>query len=257
MSYVQSLYAIVEKQAIAKNTFKFSILCPEIVKEAKAGQFVHIKVKGFTLRRPISICEIDRAKGILTIVFEARGEGTAELSKLNVGELMDILGPLGNGFELLDHNKKAIVIGGGIGVPPMLQTAKHYGKNAKAIIGFRSSDICILEQDFIKNEIETFVATDDGSKGRKGFVTDILKDILLQEKPDIIYACGPKPMLKAIAELAMQNQIRCQVSLEERMACGVGACLGCACKTKRADGTEHHAHVCKNGPVFNAEEVVF
>lgn len=257
MSYLQGIYPVLQKESIARNTFKYILCCPEVAALSKAGQFVHIKAEGFSLRRPLSICEIDREKGTLTIVFEIRGKGTAKLAEINQGGTMDLLGPLGNGFALLAPDKKAVVIGGGIGVPPMLETARHYGKNAAALLGFRSADVCILERDFKKYGIETHIATDDGTKGQKGLVTDILKDLLQKEKPDILYACGPKPMLKTVAELAKQYPVRCQVSLEERMACGVGACLGCACKIIGADGQEHHKHVCKDGPVFEAEEVAF
>lgn len=255
MSYVQGVYPIISKTTLAKGIFDYEILCPEITKNAKAGQFVNIRAKDHTLRRPISICEINKEKGLLRIVFEVRGSGTYEISKLNVGETMDIMGPLGNGtFDLLEKEKKAIVIGGGIGVPPMFEIAKHYGENAKAIIGFRSADACILEKDFVKTGAKVLLSTDDGTKGIHGFVTNVLKDELQKEKPDIIYACGPKPMLKAITEITKANNIRCQVSMEERMGCGIGACLVCACKIAAENG-DVYKHVCKDGPVFEAEEV--
>ncbi len=256
MTYKQGLYPIIKKEAIAKGIFDYTLHCPEVADLAEAGQFVHIRAKGFTLRRPISICEIDRKNGTLRLVFEVRGEGTEEISKLNVGELMDLLAPLGKGFTLLSHDKKAVVIGGGIGVPPMLETASHYGKNTTAIIGFRSADAVILSEDFNKTCGEVHITTDDGTKGAKGFVTDVLAEQLKGEKPDIVYACGPTPMLKAVAKLCEQNGVRCQVSLEERMGCGVGACLVCACKVARENG-ETYKHVCKDGPVFEGSEVIF
>ena len=257
MSYVQGLYPIVGKKSIAKGMYDFTIYCPEIVNQAKAGQFVNILVDGHTLRRPISICGIDKEKGNLRIVFEVRGSGTEEMAKLNVGGMMDVMGPLGShGFDLLDKSKKAIAIGGGIGTPPMLEVCKHYGENAKAILGFRSADACILEKDFADTGAKVLLTTDDGTKVRKGFVTDVLLEELEKETPDIIYACGPMPMLKALSKIADEKGIRCQVSLEERMGCGIGACLVCACKIKVGDG-ETYKHVCKDGPVFESKEVRF
>ena len=176
MAYQQGLYPIMEKTAIAKNTYRFVILAPETAKEAKPGQFVHLKCEGSFLRRPISICEIDREKGTLCIVMEVRGEGTESLSRLNAGDSMDMLAPLGNGFTVLKPQKKAVVIGGGIGVPPMLEIAKQY-QHPLAIMGFRSSSAVILEQDF-KRYAETIICTDDGSYGRKGLVSDVLLDYL-------------------------------------------------------------------------------
>ncbi len=253
----QGRYQVVKKTALAKEIYEMVILCPQIAQLAQAGQFVHVKAPSFTLRRPISICEIDRAKGTLRIVFEVRGDGTAEIAQIPQGGWIDLMGPLGHGFQLLEQGKKAIVVGGGIGVPPMLETAAHYGENAVAIIGFRSASAVILEEDFQKAGCTVDLCTDDGTRGRKGFVTEALKARLQQEKPDIIYACGPMVMLKGVAALAKEYGVRCQVSLEERMGCGIGACLVCACKTKKPDGEESYSHVCKNGPVFEAEEVVF
>lgn len=253
----QGSYQVVKKTALAKEIYEMAIHCPDIASKTQAGQFVHVKAPGFTLRRPISVCEIDMAAGNLRIVFQVRGDGTAQIAQIPQGGLIDIMGPLGHGFALLPKGKTAIVVGGGIGVPPMLQTAAHYGKDATAIIGFRSASAVILEEDFDKAGCVVEVCTDDGTKGRKGFVTQALKAQLEERKPDIIYACGPMVMLKGVAALAKEYGVRCQVSLEERMGCGIGACLVCACKTKRADGGEGYSHVCKNGPVFEAEEVVF
>ena len=168
--------------------------------------------------------------------------------------MMDIMGPLGHGFALLEASKKAIVVGGGIGVPPMLEVAAHYGASCRAVLGFRSADAVILTRDFEALGSQVLLSTDDGTRGRKGFVTDILQEALDQELADIIYACGPLPMLKGVAAIAKQRGIRCQVSLEGRMGCGIGACLVCACKTQK-DGKEGYSHVCKDGPVFDAAEL--
>lgn len=251
----QTTYKIIKAEKLSETAYLFAVYCPEMAEKAKAGQFVHILCGEKTLRRPISICDIDRENGTLTIVFEVRGEGTAWLAERKVGDELDILGPLGNGFAL-NKDKKAIFIGGGIGTPPMLGALKAYGKNATAILGFRGKENAILISEFEKNADEVFVTTNDGTLGRRGFVTDVLREKLSADKNAVVYACGPMPMLKGIAAMCEEFDTECFVSLEERMGCGIGACLVCACKTKEKDG-EHHRHVCKNGPVFNAREVVF
>ena len=253
---MQGEYLIIDKKSIGKGIYDYVILCPEIAKIAQAGQFVHISAKGFSLRRPISICDINSEKGTLRVVFEVRGNGTDEISKLNKGEVINMIAPLGKGFRVLDKGKKAVCIGGGIGTPPMLAIAKEYGENATVISGFRTSAIAILQDDFKSCGANAILCTDDGTAGIHGFVTDALKACIDKEKPDIIYACGPMPMLKAVASIAEANDIECQVSLEQRMACGVGACLVCACMTVQ-DGKQIYSHVCKDGPVFDSKEVVF
>ncbi len=257
MQYHQGTYLITKKDNIAKDCYSLWIHCPEIAALAKPGQFVHIRIGNHTLRRPISICEIDAAKGSLRLVFEIRGKGTDEIANIPLGGQIDLLGPLGNGFAPPSSAKDSvIVVGGGIGVPPMLEAAKAYGHNAAAIIGFRNTRAVILEEDFQNNGIETILCTDDGSKGFHGFVTTALAEQLKSKTPTLICACGPHPMLKGVVALAEQHHIRCQVSLEERMGCGVGACLVCACKTMK-DGREYFAHVCKDGPVFESNQVVW
>ena len=256
MKYTQGQFIITEKTAIAREIYSFTIACPEAAAAACAGQFVHIRAKGFTLRRPVSICGIDREKGTLRIVFEIRGEGTAEIAKLNKGELIDMLAPLGHGFTLDDSFKNVVVVGGGIGTPPMLPIASFYGNRASAICGFRNASAVILQDDFRKTGAETILCTDDGSAGIHGFVTQPLSELAEKGGIDAVYACGPMPMLKGIANICKEKGIFCEISLEERMACGIGACLGCACRTVRND-EEYFAHVCKEGPVFKAEEVIF
>lgn len=253
--YTQGMYEIVKKEQTAEGTFDLTLSCRDLCELANPGQFVHISVPGFFLRRPISICDIDKDKGTIRIVFQIKGKGTDALSKFKVGEKLDMLGPLGFGFQLLEKDKKVITIGGGIGTPPMLAVAKHYGENATAISGFRTKDLVILQDDFKAQGNKAILCTDDGTAGEKGFVTDALARCIKEEKPDIIYACGPIVMLKAVSKIANDNEIRCQISLEERMACGVGACLGCAVKLNMG-GREFYGHVCKIGPVFEAKEVV-
>lgn len=252
--YKQGLYPIVRKSASAKGIFDITVLCPEAADLAQPGQFAQVLAEGFFLRRPISICGIDKANGTLRLVFEVRGKGTEQLSRLNVGDNIDLMAPLGHGFTKAEG--KAVCVGGGIGVPPMLGIASEYGSDAVAITGFRNAAAVILQEDFKAAGCDTVLCTDDGSAGIHGFVTTALEEHLQKEKPGIIYACGPTPMLKAVAGLAEKYGVRCEVSLEQRMACGVGACLGCAVKINR-DGKEAFLHVCKDGPVFDAKEVVF
>ena len=250
MKYDVKLCEILRRAEIAENTFDFTVRAPELAAVAEPGQFAHIYVPGRTLRRPISICDIDKDAGTLRFVFQVRGGGTAQLADFQVGDQMDILAPLGHGFTV-EPEKKALFVGGGIGVPPLLGAAKHYGENAVVAIGFRSRDFVILEDDFKAAGCEVRVATDDGSYGHHGLVLDLIRDL----HPDVIHACGPMVMLRAVAQFAKENNIRCEISLEERMACGIGACLGCAVELNGEDGT-YMGHVCKDGPVFAAERVV-
>jgi len=220
------------------NAYDFVLRCPDAAKAALVGQFVHVKVDGFYLRRPISICEI--LGDSLRIIFEVRGDGTAELAKLSAGDSVDILAPLGKGFSIPDG--EIFVVGGGIGVPPLLEVVKQ-ADTAKAFLGFRNSESVILQDDF-SNLCDTTVTLEPE------FVTAPLKAALEKSSPAAILACGPMAMLKAVAALAEGYDVPCQVSLEQRMACGVGACLVCSCETKY--GVKH---VCKDGPVFDALEV--
>ncbi len=256
MKYIQGKYQVIENKALARDIFSIVILCPEIAEIAVPGQFVHILPESQTLRRPISICDIDKNAGTLRIVFIVKGEGTKKISQAREGTLIDMLAPLGHGFTVNDKFKKVILIGGGIGTPPMLPLAKHYGEKAVVISGFRNAEAVILQNDFRQTRAETILCTDDGSMGRNGFVTEPLKELLDRDSADAVYACGPMPMLKNIAAIANERNVYCEVSLEERMGCGIGACLVCACKTMK-DGEEHFAHVCKNGPVFDAKEVIW
>lgn len=255
MSYQCGLVRLIEKKALAAEIYSFAVHCPEIAANAKCGQFVHILVPGFTLRRPISICEIDREAGTLRLVFEVRGNGTKRLSEVNTGEELDLIAPLGNGFSAVETGgKRILAVGGGIGVPPMLETAKAY-PNAAAILGFRDYRRVILTEDFEKYGIRTILCTDDGSVGLRGTVAAPLKDELEKKDVAAVFACGPLPMLRAVQALAREYGVFCELSLEERMGCGVGACVGCVCRVVRG-GEEKLLRVCKDGPVFNAEEAV-
>lgn len=256
MKYTQELCPIIKKEQLNKTTFSFTVKSEQAVQTMRPGQFANLLADGKTLRRPISICEFSKEDGTVRFVFEIRGEGTEIISKKNEGDCLDILAPLGNGFDI-NPDEKAVFVGGGIGVPPMLGASASYGANATALLGFRNKDAIILADDFRANGADVRIATDDGSFGHHGFVTQLLAARLDEAPCDAVYACGPKPMLKLVATEAEKRGIKCMVSLEERMGCGVGACLVCACKTKTADGGEKYSHVCKNGPVFDSREVIW
>lgn len=255
MKYIQGKFPILKKTTIAKEVYDITIFCKKVARNAEMGQFVNVFIEGFTLRRPISICGIDKDNGTIRLVFEVRGNGTKAMSRLNEGDLIDIIAPLGRGFKIRDY-KTAIVVGGGIGTPPMLPLAKHFGKECRAITGFKTAAAVILQDDFIAASAKTVLCTDDGSIGKKGFVTEALIEEIEKSEPDVIYACGPSVMIKTVVDIAKKYSIPCQVSLEERMGCGIGACLVCACRTVR-NGEEYYAHVCQDGPVFDSKEVIF
>ena len=204
------------------------------------------------LPRPISICEIDREDRAIRIVYRVVGKGTEELSQMRTGRCLDIVGPLGNGFPLKD--KKAFLIGGGIGIPPLLELAKELKSEKQMVLGYRDS--MFLQEEF-KKQGSLYVATEDGSYGTDGNVLDAIRENGLNA--EIIYACGPMPMLRAVKAYAKERGIECWLSLEERMACGIGACLGCVCKSKERDShtNVNNKRICKEGPVFRAEEVEF
>ncbi|MCL2013900.1 MAG: dihydroorotate dehydrogenase electron transfer subunit [Oscillospiraceae bacterium] len=260
-------YRVIEKSEIAPGIFSFWLECPEAascaqpVEPIKPGQFAHIAVPGnFMLRRPISICEAKKGdnhnalQGSIRIVFEIKGDGTHALSETAPGDYLDIIAPLGKGFKIDTKYKNPCVIGGGIGVPPLLELTKHL-KNPVAILGFSNKRSVILRDEFTKSA-DVYITTDEKSEFFYGNVTDKLKHLSESHPvPDIIYACGPVPMLNAIINFAKKNNIPAQLSLEQRMACGVGACLVCACKAKTVKNGEYYAHVCKDGPVFDIEEL--
>ena len=218
------------------------------------GQFVHIRCgEGLLLRRTISVCSCmeDEPDDLLSIVFEVRGEGTRWLAGRELGDSLDVLGLAGNGFDLKPEGRY-LLVGGGIGIPPMLGCAQYTGGRATAILGGRSRDKIILEDFFREDCAKVLCATDDGSLGHHGFVDALVRRELSEDRGyDGVLACGPKPMLRNVAKVAEEFGIPCQVSMEERMGCGVGACLVCACDM--ADGSRKH--VCKDGPVFDSREV--
>ena len=251
MKYDVQLCEVLCRAQTAENTFDYTVLAPKLAEVAQPGQFAHIYVPGKTLRRPISICDIDKKNGTLRFVFQIRGAGTEQLSKFEVGDKMDILAPLGHGFTF-DPNAHNLFIGGGIGVPPMLETAKQLKGEPVLVMGYRDE---LFLTDEMKKAGELVIATEDGSAGTKGNVLDAIRENDL--KADMIFACGPKPMLRALKAYGLENNIPCYVSMEERMACGVGACLGCVCQSTEVDDHSQvkNKRVCKDGPVFLSTEV--
>ena len=250
MKYDAQDCILVSKKQLTSTVYDFRLKNQHLAEITKPGQFVQVLVPGKTLRRPISVCDVE--DDIIRIVFEVRGDGTRIMSEMNVNDKVNIIAPLGRGFDI-DKEKKTTFIGGGIGVPPMLYSARQAGKNAVVINGFRNKDAVILSEDFEKYVSRLIITTDDGSCGIHGFVTQPLEDEI--HTAEMICACGPLPMLKNIAKMAKEHGVPCYVSLEQRMACGIGACLGCAVAVKRSDNETFFQHVCKDGPVFNAEEV--
>lgn len=255
----QDLYKIISKAPLGGDCVDLAVNLPEGENEAaepKPGQFLHILCGDKTLRRPISVCDYNPGSHTVRLVFQVKGEGTRWLSDCVPGEYLDILGPLGNGFPIEKAGARPLLVGGGIGVPPLLYCAKSNPGSADAALGFRSKDNVILLDDFRSVCSDVTLTTDDGTAGRRGFVTDAVREKLASGGYTSVLACGPAPMLSRVAAVAAEYGTECFVSLEERMGCGVGACLVCACKIKTADG-ETYKHVCKDGPVFNAREVVF
>ena len=259
MAYREKV-TIVRADEIATDIYEMCFSTENIAKEAKPGQFVSVYSNDGSrlLPRPISLCGIDREAGTLRLVYRVTGEktGTEEFSKLEAGDTIRIMGPLGNGFTV-EPGKKAFLIGGGIGVPPMLQLAKEIKASGAAefqtIMGYRNAQTFLLDE--FKEQGDAFAATEDGSVGTKGNVIDAIKSLGL--KADVIYACGPTPMLHALKEYAEGQNMECYVSMEERMACGIGACLACVCNSTEKDAHSNvkNKRICKEGPVFNAKEV--
>lgn len=250
---------ILEQKKIAENIFSLKVLSEYIAKNAVAGQFCSILVDNFPLRRPISICNADKENNIVHFIYQAKGNGTKKLSSLVTGVKLNILGPLGNGFDISETDgKNILIIGGGIGTPPLLKLALDIknSQNPESItvsLGFRNKDLVILQDEFSKIA-DTFIYTEDGSCGEKGYCTSVFdkKDF------DLVFSCGPKPLLKAIQKKVQNTSVKAYLSTEEHMACSIGACLGC--NIAILDDSEigyHYERVCKDGPVFLADKIKF
>lgn len=244
---------VINNERMSDVIFAITIACEGLAASARAGQFLHVKCgRERILRRPFGICDVRGSE--LSFVFEVKGGGTRWLSACEPGRTLDVLGPLGNGFSIPDG--KVIVVGGGLGSPPMLLAAKSAAGGATAILGFREECRVILVKKFSEVCDEVFLMTDDGSAGQRGVVTEPLEQLLRLGGFAAVIACGQLVMQKAVADMCEKYNMPCQVSLEERMACGVGACLVCACETV-SGGVTQMSRVCKDGPVFYAENVVW
>lgn len=253
----KEICTIVSQECIGKDIYSMWLQTEKIASEAKPGQFVSLYTRNGSklLPRPISLCEIDKENDRLRLVYRVTGAntGTEEFSRLHAKVGIETLGPLGNGFPLdAVKGKRVFLMGGGIGIPPMLETAKNIDAEKTMVLGYR--DELFLNTEFEKYG-KVFVATEDGSAGTKGNVMDAIRENNLEA--DAIFACGPTPMLRAIKAYAQEKGIPCWISMEERMACGVGACLACVCKSKEVDDHSHvhNKRVCKDGPVFLSTEV--
>lgn len=241
----QVMMKITDNKKIAEKTY-FMSLEGDTSAITKPGQFINIKLDGFFLRRPISVCDCENGK--LSIIYKVVGNGTKEMSELHVGAELDILSGLGNGYDTSKSGDCPVLIGGGVGVPPMYLLCKKLvseGKKATVILGFNSEKEVFGVDEFKATGAEVYVTTADGSVGTKGFVTDVLKNL----DYTYFYTCGPMPMFKAIESIAKTSG---QYSFEERMGCGFGACMGCTCKTKYGN-----KRICKDGPVLEREEIVW
>ena len=252
MAQKKETAVVYSQEELAPGIFSMWIVT-DIADEARPGQFISVYSQDGSrlLPRPISICEADPDEGRLRIVYRIAGKGTDEFSKYVSGDPIDIMGPLGNGFP--QEGENVFLIGGGIGVPPMLEMAKQLNCEKQIILGYRDENLFLRDEFEAYGEV--FVATEDGSVGTKGNVLDAIREQNLTA--DVIYACGPLPMLRALKEYAAKEDIECWISMEERMACGIGACLGCAVELYDENGETYMGHVCKDGPVFPAERVVF
>ena len=238
------IFTVKKNEKIAKNTYEM-LLCGD-TEGIRSGQFVNIKLDGFYLRRPISVCDLE--DDCLTIIYKAVGKGTEAMAKMSGGERLLTLTQLGNGYDTLASGDKPLLIGGGVGVPPMYLLCKRLiaeGKKCSVILGFGGSDEIFYEEKFKALGACVTVTTVDGSYGVKGFVTDAMKNI----DYTYIYTCGPEPMLKAVYDASSTSA---QFSFEERMGCGFGACMGCSCETKYGK-----KRICKDGPVLVKEEIIW
>ena len=240
----QSIFKIISNTPLTDSVYKMELAgcCEDCV----PGGFVNIALSGKFLRRPISVCDV--SDGVLTIIYKVVGDGTKQMSEMSSGEELDILTGLGNGYDLADAGENPLLIGGGVGVPPMYLLAKRLiaeGKKVSVILGFNTKDEIFYEEEFKNLGADVFVTTVDGSYGIRGFVTDAMDSV----DYTYVYTCGPEPMLRAVHRTAKTSA---QLSFEERMGCGFGACMGCSCKTLTG-----YKRICKDGPVMRKEEILW
>ncbi len=254
MSKTRAVCKIIGNESLTDQIFEMILECPEIVNEAKPGQFVNLYCRhlGRLLPRPISVCELNKGKGYLHLIYAIMGKGTKEFSTYKAGETIDVMGPLGNGYNTDTVSDIHLIVGGGVGIPPMVELCKQLKGKKIIVAGFRDNPYLVNR---LKQYGEVHVTTDDGSAGFKGNVVKFLEKKSLKGN---IYACGPTPMLIGVQAYAAKFSLDACLSLEERMGCGFGACVGCVAKiTSNNDAGFIYKKVCKDGPVFNAKEVLF
>ncbi len=246
---------ITEQQKIATDIYSMWLQTERIAGEAVPGQFlsVYSRDESRMLPRPISICQVDQRRGRIRLVYRIAGKGTKEFSGYGTGDTLEIVGPLGNGFPLDKGYEKVLLIGGGIGIPPMVELSERLSGEKLIVVGYRNSELFLKEE--LERNGELYLASEDGSVGTKGNVLDAIHGKKLSGQA--IFACGPTPMLCALKTYAAEQGIDCYLSLEERMACGVGACLACVCHSMDIDAHTHvkNKRICKDGPVFAAGEI--
>lgn len=251
----QETAVIIKQQKIAMDIFSMWLQTDRIAKNAVPGQFlsVYSKDESRMLPRPISICEIDGEAGRIRLVYRTAGKGTEEFSRYGSGDTLEVVGPLGNGFPLDKGYERVFLIGGGIGIPPLVELAKRLPGEKMIVAGYRNSEL-FLKEDLERNG-KLYLASEDGSVGTKGNVLDAIREKNLSGQA--VFACGPTPMLRALKAYAAERGMDCYLSLEERMACGVGACLACVCRSMDIDAHTHvkNKRICKDGPVFEAGEI--
>lgn len=257
---------VLHHKRVGPGIYYLQIKAVSIAREAEPGQFVHVRCTQGTdplLRRPFSLHEIDSDRGIISLLYQVRGKGTKWLTGHQANDPVDLMGPLGRGFRIVDGISKAILVGGGIGMAPLLPLAQAFRSKGVEVLAFLgAASRGGLRGGLVRLEAyetsTTFLglATDDGSMGYHGVVTDLLPTHL-EKGGTAVYACGPDGMMRAVAQLAAKYNVPCQVSLDKYMACGAGACMGCVCKRKDSRGEITYARVCTEGPVFDAREVYF
>lgn len=248
-----SIAAEITAQAeLAEKVYSLSVRAPEIAATAQPGQFVQLRIlePSFTLRRPVGVAAVDKQRGEVTFIYRAIGRGTAALAALMPGESVGVLGPLGHGFGM--GYSHPLLVGGGMGLSPLLYVAAAYAGKANVLMGGKTADELFWTELFAPLGGRTFITTDDGSLGTKGFTTTLLPDLLEAKDAsyDAVLVCGPEIMMRGVAKIAAAHGLPCEVSLEKRMGCGLGACLSCSIDTAHG-----RSKVCKDGPVFPAEEV--
>ena len=242
---------IVSQQELYDQVFQLVVKAPEVAALAEAGQFVQLRIlnSNCLLRRPVGIAAADKEKGTVAFIYRVVGKGTKAISELKAGDTINVLGPLGHGFDTTA--KKPLIVGGGMGLSPVLFYAAVMQGKADVLMGGKTAGELFWQELFAGKVQDSFCTTDDGSLGTKGFTTTLFPKLLEKKDYDLVVACGPEIMMKGIAKIAKEHGLRCQVSLEKRMGCGLGACLSCSIDT--TDGKRKK--VCKDGPVFEAGEV--